>query len=391
MSSNRWVFVDLFRFCAVILMLQGHTFDAYLATAIKQSDWFLRHHVFIHGFTGPIFLFSSGLAFGVATLRKWDVLTTWSPALKKRIRRYLMLLAIGYWLHLSYYSLQKILTQMTEQQVIYFFQVDALHIIGVTLMFMQFLAFWVKKKEVYIGILSGLFLLVGLATPFVWSMDKSNWPLLATSYLDKSTGSFFPILPWSMYLFAGTITAYLFTVWQRVYESRVIIQRLSLIGIFFYVIGKPGIDEWYKPFGTEFDGYVFLILHNLAIILWMVSILYALDQFVLARRYEALKNHVVLKTITIMGQETLAIYVTHLFLVYGSPLNESILPSYRNSLPVSYAVLYFVVLFISMIAYAHLWQYVKQNHPKSFRWFQYLGTAALFILFLINDWWKHII
>ncbi|HRR08839.1 MAG TPA: heparan-alpha-glucosaminide N-acetyltransferase domain-containing protein [Rhodothermales bacterium] len=391
-AANRWVFVDIFRFTAVVLMLQGHTFDAYLAPEIKKMDWFQGAHTFIHGFTSPIFLFSSGLAFGVATFRKWTHFIQWSPALWKRIRRYLLLLAIGYWLHLAYFSFYKILTQMSEKNVLFFFQIDALQIIGITLAFCQFSVYLLKKKKVFIAVLSFWFVSIFFITPYLWGSDLQAFPLWIRGYLDKSIGSYFPIFPWSMYLLAGIISAYFFKKWQESLSLKQILIRFSSIGILCIAIGKPGIEYWINPFKDPDGVYSFLVLHNLGYILLIISCLYWLDQAYIQPKISKNPHGLpLLRYVTLMGQETLAIYVMHLFIVYGSPLNQSILPSMRYNMQVLPALIYALLLFILMFYYARFWSWFKKEKPSEFRTFQIVGTGLLLYLFLINDWVIHLI
>ncbi|MBN8587467.1 MAG: DUF1624 domain-containing protein [Rhodothermia bacterium] len=391
-AANRWVFVDIFRFTAVVLMLQGHTFDAYLSPEIKKMAWFQGNHTFIHGFTSPIFLFSSGLAFGVATFRKWNHFTSWSPALWKRIRRYLLLLAIGYWLHLAYFSFAKILTQMSEKNILFFFQIDALQIIGVTLAFCQFSVFILKKKKHFITLLSLLFLSIFFITPFLWGSDLTSIPLVIRGYLDKSIGSYFPLFPWSMYLFAGIISAFLFRNWQEKMSNNQVSLRFAAIGLLFILIGKPGMENWINPFRDPDGVYSFLVIHNLGYILLIISLLYWVDQFFLQPMIEKNPHGLpILKNITLMGQETLAIYVMHLFIVYGSPLNQSVLPSMRYNMEVLPALFYAILLFVSMFYYAKFWSWFKKERPSDFKTFQYIGVGLLLYLFLINDWVLHLI
>ena len=395
MKSQRWVFVDLFRFTAVILMLQGHTFDAFLLNSIKQAEWFQRHHVFIHGFTSPIFLFSSGLAFGVATFRNWARFTEWSPFVKKRIRRYLLLLAIGYWLHLAYYSLFKMMTQLTHEQLLFLYQWDALHIIGFTLLASQLLVLVFKKQRHYVWMIVSAILIIALSTPHLWTMDKHRWPLNIVAFIDKSTGSFFPVFPWSIYLLFEMLVSWLIQKWQSEYKEKsykVVTSRLSALGLVLFVIGKSGIEHWITIFGTMYDEYVFLVLHNTGVILWLISLLYLVDHFTIqpyiAKHHDLPKG---LRTLILLGQETLSIYVVHLFIVYGSPLNQSVLAQYRPLLNLWQSILYFAVLFVVMLYFAKFWSWFKKSRPEQFRWFQIIGTSILLFVFLINDWWFHIL
>jgi uncharacterized membrane protein len=65
--DRRWLALDLLRFLAVLLMVQGHTFTALIEDAVRALGWY-RWHSYVHGYTAPLFMFSAGLAFGVTTL-----------------------------------------------------------------------------------------------------------------------------------------------------------------------------------------------------------------------------------------------------------------------------------------------------------------------------------
>gem|GEM_PF-7134283 len=281
---------------------------------------------------------------------------------------------------------------MSEKNILFFFQVDALQIIGVTLAFCQLSVFVLKKKKNFIALLSILFLSIFFITPFLWGSNLTNVPLLIRGYLDKSIGSYFPLFPWSMYLFAGIISASIFRNWQEKMSNNQITLRLAAIGLLFILIGKPGIEHWINPFRDPDGVYSFLVIHNLGYILLIVSFLYWVDQYYL--QPQIVKNPhglPVLKNITLMGQETLAIYVMHLFIVYGSPLNQSVLPSLRYNMEVLPAMVYALLLFVFMFFYAKLWSWFKKERPSDFKTFQYVGVGLLLYLFLINDWVIHLI
>src|SRR5688572_12434418 len=81
-GSGRWLALDLLRFCAVFLMVQGHTFTTLIDPVVRRARWY-RHHEFLHGYTAPMFLFASGLAFGYTTFRAWEANTRPGPPLWK--------------------------------------------------------------------------------------------------------------------------------------------------------------------------------------------------------------------------------------------------------------------------------------------------------------------
>ena len=106
-------------------MIQGHVFDALLSPQVKSASWYYIHD-FFHGFIAPMFLFASGVAFGVATIRSWDQHIAWGERVQRRVWKFLALMAIGYALHLPYFSLRKTINAATFVETKAMVQVDAL-------------------------------------------------------------------------------------------------------------------------------------------------------------------------------------------------------------------------------------------------------------------------
>ena len=55
---GRFRALDCMRFVAVTLMVQGHTFTALLEESVRGTTLY-RQHAYVHGFTAPLFFFSS--------------------------------------------------------------------------------------------------------------------------------------------------------------------------------------------------------------------------------------------------------------------------------------------------------------------------------------------
>jgi len=85
-TGQRYLFIDLLRFAAAFLMIQGHVFDALLSTQIKSHSLFYIHD-FFHGFIAPAFLFASGVAYGASTMKRWAEHTTWGKRGRRRMHR----------------------------------------------------------------------------------------------------------------------------------------------------------------------------------------------------------------------------------------------------------------------------------------------------------------
>ena len=178
--------LDWFRFLAVALMVQGHTFYEVLARDVKDAPWYAWHR-YVHGFTAPMFYFSSGLAFGVTTLRAWDKHTAWTPAFRKRLERYAILLLIGYGMQAGAFSVRALLygTPQAQMQQL---AANTLQNIGVTMLIAQLLVVAARTPNRYrVAVLITAAVFVGLA-PWAWRQDGSAFPLPVAAYVTDQTG-----------------------------------------------------------------------------------------------------------------------------------------------------------------------------------------------------------
>ena len=126
--KTRVIFIDLARALAVVFMLYGHTVDALLAPPYRTGFVFDIWQ-FQRGLTSCLFLLLSGFAFSIATARHWSSHLTISPALLRRIRRFLMFVLIGYAMHAPVAPLSRMSTDADWRA---FLGVDVLQLIGVT-------------------------------------------------------------------------------------------------------------------------------------------------------------------------------------------------------------------------------------------------------------------
>lgn len=402
--KQRWIFVDFFRFCAVLLMLQGHVFDAFLSPSYKSGAWW-DVHKFIHGFTAPIFLFSSGLAFGVVTFQRWENYLDWGVALKKRIKRYSFLLFMGYLIHIPFLSAVYLWNRPIENgQYINLIKVDALQIIAVVLLFCQWLVFMSKDRLTFVRYLKYSIAAIICVTPFIWYWQPNWLHEVLLGYFNRKTGSIFPIFPWGIYLMAGIVTAsYWFTALKNQTVSA-LIPKMSKIGLLLWAVGFAGInllsEEWLNelfPSQTSATWLRFLIDHAygtkmlllqinyIGVIINLVIALYYLDRWLTQKRGDKPYGPV-LKNVTILGQETLFIYIGHLMVVYGSALNKPFLYKLREKLDISESLLYFLGLFLVTIVITRIWHYLKKYQPTYFNWVRYAIIAFCLFHFISDGW-----
>src|SRR6187200_996591 len=191
-------------------MIQGHVFDALLSPLVKSASWYYIHD-FFHGFIAPMFLFASGVAYAVATLRSWEQHTVWDERVRRRMGKFLGLIAIGYALHLPYFSLWKTVNEATSLQTKSMVQVDALQCIGVTLLLLQLAVLFLRDTGYFVRAVAAGAALVILGSPILWSLSLAGtMPMGIAAYFNSESGSWFPLFPWSAYIQCGVLFGYFF-------------------------------------------------------------------------------------------------------------------------------------------------------------------------------------
>jgi uncharacterized membrane protein len=374
-KGQRYLFIDLLRFAAVVCMLQGHAFDALLKGSIKQTNYFYLHD-FFHGFVAPVFLFASGLAFGVATFKNWEKYTSWSPSVRNRLVRFFVLILVGYGLHLPFFSLRKILYDSTPREIAGFLQVDALQCIAVSLLGLQLLVV-VLRKEKRLALFSfWTAILMILLSPWVWQISFSRiLPLGLASYINAENKSWFPLFPWASYLLLGTAFAYVFLRSQRLDKTAGFMKRATLSGLWVVGLGLalsfvpldllPIHDYW------KVNPPVTLI--RIGVLIVVTGAFYFFDQ----------RCRIPLSFPTVVGRESLSIYVVHLMIIYGSVVSPGLVLNWGGQLNVIEVLSIFALVSLLLFTFAALWNHLKLNF-RNWALLLKLATAATLIFSFVH-------
>lgn len=375
-KAGRWLALDLFRFCAVVLMVQGHVFSTMLSDAVKQQGWY-PHHSFVHGYTAPMFLFGAGLAFGYTTFRKWEQHTSGGAAARKRFKRYGWLLVIGYGLHMPTLAISRLFAIDDPARLARMFQVDVLQHIGVSLAICQLLVLFVKNQRVFVAIVGALAAFSVCAAPWVWNVDlsDSDLPVWLAGYVNSSTGSIFPLVPWSGFTYTGIVLAYVVGVGG---SARSISDRLSwpfaALAVAFLLV--PVVVDRFGPFPWPPHNFwktnplfFFWRLGNVIAVLavlcfgeQLLSRLGWLDDAPSSSAGRAAKR--IIPWVKLVGAESLIIYVAHLIVLHGSLIAPGIKHSgvvEEGSEGLASATAVALLLFLAMVLLAKLWNELKKN------------------------------
>ena len=303
---NRLFFIDAMRAWAILMMLQGHFIDGLLDPVFRDPDnpvfniW-----LYFRGITAPVFFTVSGFIFTYLLIRVPQKGHE-NPRVKKGIRRGLQLLLIGYLLRLNLFGLFK--GEVYDS----FYMVDVLHCIGLSILaLVGIYLFAVKRKKfLFPTLLLGITVTFFLFEPIYKQWSFSFLPDAIANYFTKANGSVFTIIPWLGYTTLGGFIALLFARfkdYKYLYPAAISIASGAGFGLIYYsteaFVFLYGLTGW-EVFGLiELNNYLFIRLGNV---------------FVVFAVFMVLRQFMTNKTVLRIGASTLAIYIIHFIILYGS-------------------------------------------------------------------------
>jgi uncharacterized membrane protein len=359
---NREVYIDAFRGLMALVMVQGHFSDVLLTPQVLSSA-FYQFQLMFHGSTAPGFLFASGF---VAGLPRAPLSL---KASLRRARRLLFVLAVGYALHLPYFSLWKSL-EATPAQRLAFYACDALQCIAVTQLLVLLLQGLSGRRWTLLAGLSALVVLgVG---PLVWADHWSaRVPAWLGAYLDDRGGSHFPLFPFAVFVLAGTVAGATIGRQEPTRRHRRALRAgLGLLvgGYALHGLLPASIDFWHIS-----PAYVLIRLGGLLLLLRLVE--------AWARRLWP-----GIDALALLGHETLLVFVLHLLLLYGGVLGPSPLMAHAGRLGLVATAGVLLACLPILLAAAWLWHRTKTRAPHEAQQALLFGCLVFAWEFCMRPW-----
>jgi hypothetical protein len=346
-----------------LVMVQGHVCDLLLSAEVRGSGLYQLQLLF-HGSTAPGFLFASGFVAGLPR-------APLSPrAALRRARRLLFVLAVGYWLHLPFFSFWKTVAA-TPLEKAALFACHALQVIAVTQLLV--LALQLVAPRVWTVVTGALAALVLILGPFVWASGFSmSLPPWLAPYIDERTGSTFPVFPFGAFVLAGTVAGAVLgrqLAAERQRRTLMAAGALLVLGAMVAVLMRGRVDFWKVS-----PGYVLLRLAGLLLLLRLVEA-------------AALRGLPGLRALALLGRETLLVYVLHLTILFGGvTFGDSPLLHLAGRLSLAQAVLALGLMIPALLAAAWAWNRAKALSPARAQ--LALAFVALWFgfAFLLRPW-----
>ena len=352
-EKSRFLFVDLLRGWALLVMIEVHVFNVFLLPELKSTSWFNVLN-FINGLVAPSFLFISGFAFAISTRGKTSDLRKFDYAFWKKLGRILLIILAGYSLHLPILSLRRLMHFYSKETLISFYNVDVLQCIGIGLLFLFLLKLIIKSDKIYNIILFVCFVLSVFLSPLVWRTDLTlymNIPL--ANYFNSMNGSFFPVFPWIGFLLAGAVCCKFYIEARENDKEKNIIIIFVISGLILAIIGHIFISPSLNIYTCEHKANPFFFIQRLGYVLCLLG---ACWYYIELRKT---KTSFVIE----VGRESLIVYWLHLQLIYRRFYhNFSFASIYGDKFDILGCLMVTILLALIMIAVAKLWGDFKRNY-----------------------------
>ncbi len=177
----RLLFLDMMRFIALFMMIQGHTIYAMLDKEIRDGDSpAIATWTMFRGYTAPFFMVIAGAVFTFLLLQQDRRLVSGNLRIRKGLVRVGTLLFWGYLLRFQFEILYKTVPQSLFENMI---AVDVLHIIGLGLLVVIGVFIVLRKSTLGLAFaFLSLFFAVSYSSPYVTQKYLHNEPENLLSY-----------------------------------------------------------------------------------------------------------------------------------------------------------------------------------------------------------------
>ncbi len=321
----RVTFIDWLRGLAAVIMLQGHTFDAFTRPEDRSGAWF-TYSQFFGGEAAAIFLFLTGATYGMGMNRREHMppgARVWQ-ALKRA--RFLFILAI-------LFRFQGWMFAWGSSPWTDLLKVDILNVMGVTAAMISLLALANGVHRVRWAVFAGA--AIAALSPVMSALDTSGIPAPIRDYLVPSASTF-SVFPWGAFLAFGVGVGSLIPLVERGGWNRVM-QWSALLGFGLVFSGRYFAD---LPFSVYAQSEFWLnspalVACKLGIALLLGSFAYLWCEYLAAGGWSWVRQ---------LGTTSLLVYWVHVDVEYGPWFAK-----YRQHLSVPQVLISALVLIVCMI------------------------------------------
>lgn len=327
-SSGRLAFIDWVRGFAAVVMLQGHTFDSFTRSDLRDKSAFMLSQ-FLGGLPPAIFLFLTGITFAfLMDSQERQGGSAWKrvvAALKRS--RYLFLIAFLFRIQLYVFGFP---TSPAGELL----RVDILNCMGMAMLILAPMAVFTTRERIRLCTILGL-VIAGLA-PVVSMIDPSSVPSIVRSYFFPSY-NYFGFFPWASFLAFGMVAGSALRTVKPDEMPRTMLWMLA-IGIGLALAAHQLSNMPYSLYAkSEFWlNSPALILIKLGVVLALLALAFLWVNLGAAHKWSLFRQ---------LGTTSLLVYWVHIELVYGRWFGI-----WKQAMSVGQVLTYTVILIALMTA-----------------------------------------
>ena len=373
-QKQRYVYIDLLRGWAVLVMIEVHVVNAFLLPELRTPEWF-KFLNFINGLVAPSFLFVSGFSFVLVAQRKWNDYLNRTPVFRKQLGRIFQILAVGYLLHLPFFSFSRLLYADWNEWGP-FWKVDVLHTIAVSLLAMVAFIVLTKERKKNFILLVSFAAIVIFSSPLLYDRNLDNiFPEPIANYFSAAHHSQFPLFPWMGFVLCGGIASQLFVWWrEKTAEGKIFgtffTGGIVLVVVSFAVNLLPVAVYPEHSYWRANPSFFFI---RLGIVIMLLSSLWYWE-----KKFQSGKS-----LASIVGAESLIAYAGHLFVIYGQFFDgNSLAFLIGKTKAYSEVILITGLLVLATVALSYVWHRIKNWSMFYARVLMYsVLVVAVFVFF----------
>ncbi len=298
-SSSRLLYLDWVRGVAAVIMLQGHVFNSFTRTDLRNGGPYLLSQ-FVGGMPPAFFLFLTGvtLAFLMDSSERKGV----SPGGRvwAALGRAGFLMAIAFLFRLQLWAFS------STRQVSDLLRVDILNCMGFSIAVASVMALFRTMERIRLCAILGL--AIAAAAPLVSMIDFTGVPELVKDYVAPSN-IFFGFFPWASFLLFGVSFGSLLRVLKDEQIPQAM-QWLALAGI-AVAFGAYTVSSMSLSIYSKSDFW----LDSPALILIKLGVVYLVIAF--AYVWTLQSGSQIWSWVRQFGTTSLLVYWVHVELVYG--------------------------------------------------------------------------
>ncbi len=326
-SSERLAFIDWTRGFAALVMLQGHTFDSFTRTDLRDKGTFVLSQ-FFGGLPPAVFLFLTGITFAFLM----DSQDRKQPSAWRRVvaalkrSRYLFLIAFLFRLQLYVFGYP---TSPASELL----RVDILNCMGMAMLILAPMAVFTTFERVRLCTILGL--TIALLSPVVSLIDGDGVPALIRAYFFPSL-RYFGFFPWAAFLAFGMAAGSVIRFLKKEDLGKAMPWALAL-GLALIVLADQLYAMPYSIYAKS-DFWLnspALTMIKTGVVLGVLAFSYIWVQLGAGVRWSVFRQ---------LGTTSLLVYWVHIELVYGRWFGI-----WKEKLSVAEVVAYTVVLIGLMI------------------------------------------